>query len=92
MPRKNQKITKTFSTAELFLQTKCSVHPWMQAFVAIVDHPFFDVSRKTGTYKITQVPAGKYVIEAWHEVYGTLKKEIIIENDKTQTVDFNFKG
>ena len=90
MPKKNQRKTKTFSTPELFLKTKCSVHPWMQAFVAILDHPFFSVTSESGKYDLTDLPSGKYTLEAWHEVYGTLTKEIEVKDSKPLKLDFTF--
>ena len=59
-------LTFTFPTAENFLRLKCDVHPWMFAYVSVVDHPYFAVSDKSGKYTIKNVPNGKYTIEAYH--------------------------
>lgn len=56
----------TFDNVEVFLKFRCDVHPWMFAYVGVVDHPYFAVSGKDGTYKISNVPPGDYVIEAVH--------------------------
>ncbi len=92
MPRMNQRTSKSFSSAEIFLETKCSVHPWMNAYIAIVDHPFFDVTRGAGSFKISKIPPGKYTLEAWHEVYGTQVKNFEISNDEKKEINFTFKG
>lgn len=55
-----------FDNPEVFLRFKCDVHPWMFAYVGVVDHPYFAVSGKDGTYKIANVPPGDYVIEMVH--------------------------
>jgi plastocyanin len=59
-------ITFSFPTAENFLKFKCDVHPWMFAWVTVVDNPYFAVSGKDGSFKIANVPPGKYTIEATH--------------------------
>ena len=55
-----------YNNQEVFLRFKCDVHNWMFAYVGVVNHPFFAVSGKDGTFKIANVPPGKYVIEAVH--------------------------
>jgi plastocyanin len=56
----------TIPAAENFLRFKCDVHPWMFAWVTVVDHPYFAVSGKDGAYTIKDVPAGKYKLVALH--------------------------
>jgi plastocyanin len=59
-------LTFTFSEPENFLRFKCDVHPWMFAYVTVVDHPYFAVTGKDGAFKIANVPPGKYTIAAMH--------------------------
>ncbi len=87
---KGQEIVKTFDKPELLLHLKCDVHPWMHAYAGIMDHPYFAVSSKDGTFKIANVPPGKYVVEAYHRKAGRLTKEITIA-DASQTADFGFE-
>ena len=56
----------TFDNSEVFLRFKCDVHGWMFAYVGVVDHPYFAVSWKDGTFKISNLAPGEYVIEAVH--------------------------
>ena len=56
----------TFPAAENFLRFKCDVHPWMFSYMTVVDHPYFAVTGKDGTFTIKDVPAGKYKIVAMH--------------------------
>ncbi len=55
-----------FDQPELFLTFKCDVHAWMYAYVGVVDHPFYAVTGKDGTFTLKNVPPGKYTIEAVH--------------------------
>jgi uncharacterized membrane protein/plastocyanin len=90
MPKKNQRKTKVFKKAELLLRTKCNVHPWMGANIAIMDHPFFSVTRGPGTYRLENIPTGKYTLELWHEVLGTLTHELEVKGEENIALDFTF--
>ncbi len=59
------------------LKLGCDVHRWMRAFLPVTDHPFFDVTGRDGTFKITGVPRGKTVLlRAWHEKFGEQEKQV----------------
>jgi plastocyanin len=89
MPNKNDRITKIFTKAEIFVQTKCSVHPWMSAYIAVLDHPYYSITNDKGEFSIKNLPPGHYTLELWHEVFGTQTKEVdIAANDK---VDIEIK-
>jgi plastocyanin len=76
-----------FPDAEDFLRFKCDVHPWMFTYVNVVDHPYFDVSKKDGVFKIANVPPGKYTIKAHHRKLAPVTKEVEVK-DGDVTVDF----
>lgn len=65
-PMKSKDLEFVFANPEVLLRFKCDVHPWMFAYVGVVEHPYFAVTDKNGNFKISNVPAGKYVIEAVH--------------------------
>src|SRR5262249_27477497 len=55
---------------------QCDIHPWMNAYVWVFDHPYAAVTKvgkdegdeTYGTYEIKNVPTGvKVKINAWHE-------------------------
>ncbi len=91
MPKQGQRETKVFHTPEMFLQAKCSVHPWMGAYVAIFDHPFYSVSNAQGEFRILNLPAGTYTLEIWHEVFGTQTQEITVKDKDDLAYNFTFK-
>lgn len=84
-------LTFTFSHPEMFLKFKCDVHQWMFSWVSIFDHPYFAVSGKDGTFKIANVPPGKYKIEAAHRKAGTDTKEIEVKEGEPTKVDFTLE-
>ncbi len=78
----------TFSKPEEFLKFKCDVHPWMFAWVSVFDHPYFAVSGKDGTFKITNVPPGKYTLKAIHRKAGSTTQEVEVKEGAPANIDF----
>ena len=74
-------LTYTFDKPEAFLKFQCDVHPWMFAWVTVVDHPYFAVSGADGKFTIKNVPAGKYTLEAAHRKLGAQTAEIEVKAD-----------
>lgn len=74
-------ISMSFAKPEMFLKFKCDVHPWMFAWVSVFDHPYFDVSGKDGSFKIANVPPGKYKLVAAHRKAGTATQDIEVKDD-----------
>ncbi len=46
----------------------CNIHPEMSAVVMVLGTPYYDVSSRTGVIEISNVPPGRYVVHAWHEL------------------------
>ena len=93
MPIQGMKLTKSFSSPEVMVKIKCEVHPWMVAYAGVLDNPFYSVSGAEGQFEIKDLPPGTYVIEAWHEKYGSQTQSVTIGGaDETQEIAFTFKG
>ncbi|MFO1511476.1 MAG: carboxypeptidase regulatory-like domain-containing protein [Verrucomicrobiota bacterium] len=69
--------------AENFAKFKCDVHPWMFAWVTVVDHPYFAVTGKDGSFTIKDVPPGKYKVVAMHRkgAPAGVEKEVEVTAD-----------
>lgn len=85
-------LTFSFSKPEDFLKFKCDVHPWMFAWVSVFDHPYFAVSGKDGTFKIANVPPGKYKIRAMHRKAGSVTQEVEVTDTAPAKVDFTLEA
>jgi plastocyanin len=85
---KNQHV---FSTKEVMVPFKCDVHRWMNAFVGVVDHPFFAVSGTDGAFSLNGLPPGTYTVEAVHEKLGRQTQTVTIGEKETKDVAFTFK-
>ncbi len=59
-------LTYVFPAPENFLKFNCDVHPWMFAWVTVVDNPYFAQTDKDGKFTIKNVPPGKYTVTALH--------------------------
>lgn len=91
MPKQGQRERRSFQNAELLLETKCSFHPWMSSYIAILDHPFYAVTNQKGEFELNGVAPGKYEIEVWHETLGVQKREIEIAENKDVILEFSYK-
>lgn len=44
----------------------CNIHDWMEAYVLVVDTPWFAKTGADGMARIRQVPTGAYRLRLWH--------------------------
>jgi plastocyanin len=91
-PPKGVAKLKQFDKPEVMVPVKCNIHPWMRAYIGVVDHPFFAVTGDDGSFTIKGLPPGKYIVEAWHERYGSQNLEVTIAPKENKSVDFQFKA
>ncbi len=90
-PVKNMVTPFVFAKREVFIQFKCDVHPWMFAYVGVVDHPWFAVTDKDGNFSLPGgLPPGRYTLAAVHLKAGEILHEIDVSTD-TAPVTFTFK-
>ncbi len=89
-PVKGVKMDKQFSKPEVFVKLKCDIHPWMYAYVGVVEHPFFAVTGTDGSFKIAGIPDGDYTIAAMHPKTGEKTAKVKIAGGEVKT-DFIFE-
>ena len=89
-PRSKKKLSVKFEKPEAPFKVKCDVHPWMGAYIGVFDHPCFAVSGDDGTYIISDLKPGEYVIEAWHEKLGSQTANVTV-SDSAAHQNFTFK-
>lgn len=44
----------------------CNIHDWMEAYVLVVDSPYFAKTSSNGRAFIKNIPPGKYRLRLWH--------------------------
>ncbi len=91
MPGKGKTVRRYFSTPEV-VSIRCDIHAWMNAFIAVADHPFHQVTGEDGSFALRGLPAGQYVVEAWQEKLGAQQQTVPIAEGETRKVDFAFRA
>lgn len=89
-PVKGMKTNKTLPIPEIMIPFRCDVHKWMASYVGVVDHPFFATTDIDGAFTIPGLPSGDYVVEAWHEKYGTQQMSVSVATDSAD-VTFEYE-
>ena len=67
----------------------CNQHDQMHAVVLVLDHPYFTLTSKKGTYAIRDVPKGTYRVKAW--VRPGISKEKTVTIGEMDKVILDFK-
>ncbi|MCY4637664.1 MAG: carboxypeptidase regulatory-like domain-containing protein [Acidobacteria bacterium] len=95
-PIQGMSMERTFDQVEVALDGspmvpfKCDVHGWMNAYVGVLDHPYFVTTSPDGGFDIGNLPAGNYVIAAWHEMLGEQTQNVTVGDGATANVSFTF--
>lgn len=89
-PVQGMRNIHTFTTREVMVPFRCDVHAWMNAWVGVLDHPFFAVTAVDGRFTLDDLPPGTYTIEAWHEALGTSTEVVTLEAGARQDLTFTF--
>lgn len=69
----------------------CNVHPEMEAFVVVMQNPYFSTTDKEGNFAIENVPAGEYTLSVWHPKRKAQSQTIEVTNDSSVTIEFALK-
>jgi plastocyanin len=89
---KNMVNEKVFTAREVMIPFKCDVHNWMRAYVGVMDHPYYAVTRGGGKFELKNLPAGTYTVAAWHEKLGTQSQSVTVGDKESKEIAFTFKA
>jgi plastocyanin len=89
-PKFKRKLTYDFKNPEI-VQIECNVHGWMNAILVVEDNPYYALTDANGSFKITDVPPGKYTIKVWHAKLGEQTKEVTVAAKQEADVTFELK-
>jgi plastocyanin len=69
----------------------CNVHPEMEAFVVIMQNPYFAKVDDSGFYQIEGVPAGTYTVAVWHPKQQSPPARAVVPGEGTVEVNFGLQ-
>lgn len=90
-PPGDSPLMRKFIRPEIMIRVKCNIHPWMHAWIGVVENPYFAVTGEDGSFDLTNLPPGSYTIEAWQEELGTQQKQITVAPSGKAQAEFTFK-
>jgi plastocyanin len=90
-PKFKRKLTVEFKNPEI-VQVECNVHGWMNAIIVVEDNPYDALTDANGSFKITDVPPGKYTLKVWHSKLGEQTKEVTVGPKEEVKVAFDMKS
>ena len=70
------------------IEVKCDVHGWMHGWLVATPNPYFAVTDKSGSFKLTDVPPGSYTVEVWHEKLGKATQKVTVKAKEDAKVNF----
>ena len=82
IPSGGQKKVKLAAEEPLPVKVACNIHPWMNAWLVVKDHPYMAVSDDHGKLEIKNLPTGEWSFQIWQEKAGYLR-EVAFEGGKT---------
>jgi hypothetical protein len=85
-------LSRKFTKTEVMIPVKCNIHSWMHAFIGVLDHPYFAVSRDDGSFEIKNLPPGTYTLSVWQENLGTQEQQITVAANGKADANFTFKS
>lgn len=64
----NSSTKMSFNKAEKQpIQIKCDIHPWMEGWALVLDHPYMTTTDENGSFELPELPGGTYSVRIWHE-------------------------
>lgn len=92
MSRQGSTRDLVFTKPELGIPVGCDIHPWMRAYVSVLDNPYFGVTGADGRVTLRDVPPGEYVIGVWHPTLGTRVQPVTLAPSGSVTVPVTFQA
>jgi hypothetical protein len=90
LPNQGQRIPVDL-TRPGAVRVDCDAHGWMEAWVYVVDNPYYAVTGADGTFSIADVPPGKYMLVAAQPFTGPVQQEVTVEGGKPTNLAVELK-
>jgi hypothetical protein len=92
LPTKGMRIEKPIKKPGL-LRVECDTHGWMLGWIYASEHPYYAVTKKDGTFSISDVPPGSYTLVAWQEYTDATEVPVTVKAKEAtqQTIELKKK-
>lgn len=90
-PPGSMPINTRWDTPEV-IEVKCDIHPWMHAYIAVLNTSHYAVTDNTGSFSLKGLAPGTYTVTSWQEQYGTQAQQVIVSGAETKTINFAYKA
>jgi plastocyanin len=67
---------------------RCDIHEHMRALILVLDTPHFVMSDPEGRFRLSGLPAGRYMLKAWLTSKTTLERSVELTGGSTLRVNF----
>ncbi len=74
------------------IEVRCDVHGWMEGWLVATANPYFALTDNSGSFKLTDVPAGTYTVEVWHQKLGKTTQKVTVKAKEDTKVNFEMAG
>jgi plastocyanin len=95
MSVKDGTIEKVFQNPEFKADFRCFMHPWMVAYVHVMEHPYYAITGPDGTFTLQGLPPGEYEIAAIHESsrfeVAPERVKVSVAAGETKKIEFVYK-
>lgn len=82
----------TFKKKYKIMQMICGMHEFMQTWGYRVQNPYYFKTGDGGTFNISDIPPGEYIVNAWHYLMKPQKRKIKIAAGETIDLSFEFNA
>jgi plastocyanin len=89
MPAGSPNASYKLAKSEVMVKMKCDAHPWMSCYIGAMEHPFFAVTGKDGSFTLDGLPDGEYEVEAWQELLKTKVAKVTVSGG-SGSVNFEY--
>ncbi|MGA7723133.1 MAG: hypothetical protein WCA84_18345 [Ignavibacteriaceae bacterium] len=81
----------TFNDTGCVVTILCDVHPNMQAWIIVLQNPYFVKANSSGDYEIKNIPKGTYNLKVWCPFYKTKSVRVVIKDSGTLQENFSLR-
>jgi len=90
LPNKGQRIPVELTRAGQ-VRIDCDAHGWMEAWIYVVDNPYYAVTSADGKFTVVDIPAGTYKLVAAHPFTGPVEQSVTVAAGKPSDLNIELK-